>query len=250
LFDDGFARLGERQRIERPPLPFFGFLGKTMTQQARSTQNESVPAGAGRTLPAQNRKNVDVPEGYLAVGYVVGTHGLRGELKLELYTDFPERFEPDVTLYIGAALQEARIEAARPHQQHLLLKLHGIDQRQQAERLRNQWLYVAEDEAVALEEGAYWVHDILGLAVSTEAGVYLGKIVDLLPTGANDVYVVELAEPADEARSNADTDAPHPQTKDGKAGNSRELLLPAISDVIQRIDLEAGKMIVRLLPGM
>jgi 16S rRNA processing protein RimM len=93
--------------------------------------------------------------------------------------------------------------------------------------LRGYWLFVDEEEAVELEEGTFFVHDILGLSVHTEEGALLGAVADVLFTGANEVYVVQ-----------------------GKDLPQGEVLLPAIEDVIRAVDLEAGRMTVRLLPGL
>ncbi len=174
-------------------------------------------------------RTVEVPDGYLAVGYIVGVHGMRGELKLELFTDFPERFAPGVQLFIGEDLSETEVLSARPHQKYLLLRLAGFDRREDAETLRGSWLFVDENEAVELEAGSYWVHDIIGLTVQTEAGEILGEIQDVIFTGANEVYIVETVETVN-------------------AG--RDLLLPAIEEVVRAVDLDAQLMTVRLLPGL
>lgn len=182
-----------------------------------------------RPAPIKQVRTVDAPAGYLAVGLVVGVHGLRGELKVELHTDFPERFAAGSHLWIGETLQERKVVSARLHKNYLLLLLQGINQRALAEALRGQWLFVSEAEAVALDADSYWVHDIVGLTVQTEEGRELGEIVEVIFTGANDVYVI----------------SPALGVNQGK-----ELLLPAISQVIRAVDLEANRMTVTLLPGL
>ena len=205
------------------------------------------PASAGRPQPKRTpgqqgtrspRISVEVPEGYLAVGRVVGVHGLRGEVKVELYTDFPERFAPGVVLALGDDLEEMEIEGVRPHKGNLLIAFAGVETREDAEALREEWLFVPEEEAAKLEENAFWVHDILGMAVFTETGEPLGSVTDVLFTGANEVYVVQLsAERAARAES---------------AGwqTGGELLLPAIDQVVLAVDVAARRMTVRLMPGM
>jgi 16S rRNA processing protein RimM len=195
-----------------------------------------------KQVPNSNRRNsgrrpvhtylhrnqrVRIPEGYLAVGLITGAHGLRGEVKVELHTDFPERFAPEVVVYLGEELDKTVIQAARPHQDQILLQFHGIDDRTQAEALRGLWIFIPEDEAVDLEEDTFFVHDIIGLSVQTTSGELLGTVAQVLFTGANDVYVVETP---DDPR--------------------REILLPAIADVIKQVDLENGLLIVELLPGL
>jgi 16S rRNA processing protein RimM len=106
----------------------------------------------------------------------------------------------------------------------VLLKLEGIDSREAAERWRNAMVVVPEDERVRLPRGHYFWQDVIGLDVRTDDGQRLGRVREILETGANDVYVVD--------------------TEPG------ELLVPAIKDVVQRIDVPAREMVVRLLDGM
>lgn len=172
---------------------------------------------------------VMVPAGCIAVGHIIGVHGLRGEVKVELYTDFPERFVPGAVLMVGDDLDEETIEQVREHKSNLLVKFAGCTNRTDAEALRNRWLFVDEADAAQLEEGVYWIHDIIGLEVFTEQGEAVGRITDVLATGSNDVYVV----------------API-----GAFNRGREVLLPALDDVILTVALEQGRMTVRLPDGL
>ena len=182
-----------------------------------------------RKLPISNRDTYVPPEGYLAVGHIVGVHGLRGEVKVETYTDFPERFDAGNVILVGEQLQKMEIESSRPHKTHILVKLKEVRSREDAELLRNQWILIEEEEAAGLEEDHFWIHEILGLSVLTEDGRKLGEVIDVLHTGANDVYVVKLV-PA--------------------INGQKELLIPAIADVIKNVDLEQDQMTIALLPGM
>ena len=199
-----------------------------------STVQPSDPTRQSRTRLAVKRsarpKDDDefIPDGYLAVGKIVAVHGLRGEVNVELYTDFPERFAPGVILFAGDDLSEMEVQQARPHKGHILLTFAGVTDRTQAEEMRGWWLLVDEEHAVELDDNSYWVHDILGMSVETEQGERLGVVQDVLFTGANEVYVV----------------APHHPEE----GN--ELLLPAIKDVVRRVDLSARVLTVHLLPGL
>lgn len=179
-----------------------------------------------QTFVHRNRK-VRVPDGYLAIGMITSAHGLRGEVKVELHTDFPERFVPGIEVYLGEELDKFVIRGARPHQGQMLLQFHGIDSREATDALRNVWVFIPETEAVELEEDTFYVHDIIGLAVQTVAGEPIGTVTDVLFTGANEVYIVA---PPDDPR--------------------REILLPAIADVVKEVDLEKGLLIVELLPGL
>ncbi len=165
----------------------------------------------------------------MAVGRIIGVHGIRGEVKIELYTDFPERFTAGAEFMMGAGLEPVEILKARPHKGSMLAALRGVADRNEAEALRGEWLYIDEEDAAELEEGAYWVHDILGLRVRDAEGKPLGKVTDVLVTGANDVYVVADIE---------------------KSRQGRELLLPALESVVQEVDLESGWMTVVVPEGL
>jgi len=161
---------------------------------------------------------------------VLAPHGVRGELKCAVLTDFPRRFASTARIYLktggsqGTARQEFAVQRARLQGHFVLLKLDGVDTRDAAERWRNALVEVPSEERVRLPRGHYYWHDIIGLAVRTEDGESLGRVREILETGANDVYVVDTAE--------------------------GELLVPAIKDVVKRIDPEQGEMIVELLEGM
>jgi 16S rRNA processing protein RimM len=199
-----------------------------MPEFARSTPSKKSSQRQGQFYRVRNQE-VLVPDGCMAVGHIVGVHGLRGEVKVDLYTDFPERFAPGEQLMLGADLVEVEIAAVRPHKEFLLIRFEGIDDRNAADQFRGLWLFIDENNAAELEEGAYWIHDLIGLRVVGEDAVELGELVDVLITGANDVYVVRLA-----------------------AGVQRQqdLLLPAIPEVIKAVDLDKGVMTVRLLDGL
>ena len=187
------------------------------------------PGRPRRHANNQRKRETEVPEGYLAVGKIVGLHGLRGEVKVELYTDFPERFAVNERLDLGKALKSVAILGSRPHKGHMLLFLEGTTSRSAAEGLRNEWLYVKEENAANLEEDTYWVHDIIGLAARDEDGLELGTIKDVLFTGANEVYVIQPA---------------------GNLNKGQDILIPAIADVIQVVDVDEGIMTIRLQPGL
>jgi 16S rRNA processing protein RimM len=165
---------------------------------------------------------------YLAIGRVAGAHGITGELKVQILTDEPTRFGRLTQVYVGREGEEPQprtLEGARLHQRRVLLRLEGCTDRTSAEALRGILIQVPIEEAIPLEEGEYYEHQIVGLAVSTTAGEPLGEVVEILYTGANDVYVVRRA-------------------------NRQEILLPAIASVIVEVDLEAGRLVVQLPEGL
>jgi 16S rRNA processing protein RimM len=162
---------------------------------------------------------------FLVVGKLRHSHGLHGEILMEVITDFPERIRQGKTLLIGESHQPLKVTSRRIHGGNLLLGFDGIDTPEESGRLRNQWVYVPASDRPPLSEGEYYHHQLLGLQVTSEDGLELGKITNILETGANDVYVVR-----------------------SESGN--EVLLPAIQSVILTIDLDKGQMLVHLLPGL
>ncbi len=161
---------------------------------------------------------------FLAVGRVVRPHGLRGELLMQVLTDFPDRLQSVDTVFLGETHRPHKVESARRHGQDMLLNLAEIDGREAAEAVRGQWVSIQLADAADLPPGRYYYYQIEGLNVFTEEGEALGRVVEILETGANDVYVVRSDE--------------------------REILLPAIDTVIREIDLEGGRMVVHLLEGL
>lgn len=161
---------------------------------------------------------------YLAVAQVARPFGLRGELKANILTDYPEELGRLHTVYLGPENSPRTVEAIRLHQGFALFKLAGCDDRDAAEELRGALIQVALENAVPLEADEFYEHQIVGLTVVEEDGAVLGQVSEIISTGANDVYVV--------------------------IGSGGELLLPAIEKVILDIDLEEARMTVHLLEGL
>ncbi len=166
---------------------------------------------------------------YLAVGQISRPHGVRGELRVKILTDYPERLGQHACFYLAHpaspdAVQRYPVEKLRHHKGVLLLKLDGCEDRNTADELRGMLVQIPVEKAVPLEEGEYYHFQPIGVRVETESGEWLGQIVELIETQANDVYVVH--------------------------GPGGELLLPAVDDVVLELDLESKRMVVRLLPGM
>jgi len=153
----------------------------------------------------------------------LGPHGLRGEVRVQILTDFPERFGLLKTVYVGEDHSPMVVEDQRVLGGRAVLKLEGIDHLPEAEELRGLLIHIPVGEAMALEEDQYYVHQIVGLEVWTREGEYLGRVAEVLETGSNDVYVV----------------------RDGE-----EILIPALSDVILDVDLEKGRVEVQLMKGL
>ena len=189
----------------------------------------SGPTGPRSGNRRRKNRRSDLPQlepRYLAIGQVTRAHGLRGEIAVAVLTEFPDRFAETEWVYLGDQFEaEAyQLEGYRWHQRNILLKLAGVADRTQAEQLRGQLVQVPVEEAMPLPEGSYYLYQLLGLQVITTDGEPLGRIVNILETGANDVYVVD---------------------RQGK-----ELLLPAIADVVQSVDLAKGEMIIKVMDGL
>jgi 16S rRNA processing protein RimM len=157
----------------------------------------------------------------VTVGRIGAPHGIRGELKVEPLTDFPERFEPNSRLYLGDSMLV--VQASRWRGRSVYVKFRGIDDRNAAAGLTGRELRVPQPRQLT-EADVYYQHDIVGLEVESEGGERIGRIEQIFSTGPNDVYVVR--------------------------GESGELLLPAIDDVIKQVDLPGKRIVVELLPGL
>lgn len=161
---------------------------------------------------------------HLIIGRILGARGVKGELRVQILTDFPRRFASLKRVFVGDHLTPYEVETVRFHKNIVLLKLRNVDTAEEAECLRGQAIKVPVEEAVPLAPGEFYWHQIIGLEVWTTSGDYLGKVTEILVTGANDVYVVR--------------------------SDSREVLIPAVADVIKEIAPEKGKIIIEPMPGL
>ena len=163
----------------------------------------------------------------LEVGQIVNTFGIKGEVKVMPFTDDINRFDYLEKVYVKSKKDEKlyKVENARYHKNMVLLKLEGIENPEQAEMLRNAFLEIDREDAIPLEEGTYFIADLIGLEVYTDEGKLLGKVEDIYNAGANDIYVVK-----DEL--------------------GKQVLLPGIDEVIKEVDLDKSKIIVHLIPGL
>lgn len=162
---------------------------------------------------------------YLAVGLLRRPHGVRGEILMEVLTDFPERLQPGMWLLVGEQHTKMKLNRARGHKDGLLVGFDGVDTPEDAGRYRNTLVFVNASDSPALPEGAFYHHQLLGLKVVEQDGRDLGVLTEILYTGANDVFVI--AKP-----------------------NGGELLVPVIPEVLLEISLEKQSICVRLLPGL
>ena len=163
-------------------------------------------------------------EDLLQVGIITSTHGVRGEVKVYPTTDDPRRLK-EVVLDTGREKLNLEIEGVKFFKQFVILKFKGLDNINDIEKYRQKSLYVTRKNAVRLQRDEYFIADLIGLKVQDEDGTELGTVKDVIETGANDVYEVEMAD-------------------------GRSLLLPAIKQCILNVDVENGMMQVHVLEGL
>lgn len=171
----------------------------------------------------------EVPPGHVAVGRVAAPHGVRGALKVLPLVDKRERLSRGRAVLLAG--EQRTIESARwqkpdgPSGGTAILKLSGVDDREAAAALRGEFLAVPESELEPLPEGQYYRFQIIGLEVFDESGAPLGRIEEVLATGANDVYIV-------------------------RGGERGEILVPATDEVVKQVDVAAGRMVIEEVPGL
>jgi len=163
---------------------------------------------------------------WATIGKVVALFGVHGELKVRLLSDIPNRFAELGVVYLGPGHVRHVIESVRPYKgEMVLLGLEHVNDANTAEALRNLDICIPLAELAKLPPGSYYQHDIIGLQVYTVDGYDVGKIIDIMITGSNDVYIVKTA-------------------------GGKQVLIPAIRDVIKEIDLARHIMHIDPMPGL
>lgn len=163
----------------------------------------------------------------LQVGVITQTHGIRGEVKVFPTTDDASRFKKlkEVIMDTGRERLTMEIEGVKFFKQYAIIKFKGYDSINDVEKYKNAKLYVTRDKAVRLKKDEYFIADLIDMEVVTQGGEYLGRVKDVLVTGANDVYVVERED-------------------------KTEILLPAIKECVREIDMERSKITVHIMDGL
>lgn len=163
----------------------------------------------------------------LRVGVISSTHGIKGEVKVFPTTDDAGRFKTlkEVILDTGRESLKLEITNVKFFKKQVILKFKNYDRIEDIEKFKGKDIYVTRENAVKLEEGEYFIADLIGLSVILDDGQSLGILSDVLQTGANDVYIV-------------------------KTGDNKEILIPAIKECILNVDLENKTMTIRLLEGL
>ncbi len=167
---------------------------------------------------------------HLIIGRIGKPHGVRGEVSVELMTDFPERFQAGAQVYLGpehgAAPVPVTIASARPHQGRMLVRLDNTADRTAAEQLRGLSFFIPIDEAAPLDEDSYYPHELIGLAARLEDGRELGVVDELMQAGGNDVLVIRSPE------------------------RKGDVLVPLAGPFIRAIDLDEGVLTVVAVEGL
>lgn len=174
------------------------------SQSSDSSHSKNVQTGS----PAAGE-----PE-FLAIGKLRRTHGLRGDLIMDVLTDFPERLQMGKVLLLGEQHREVTIRSMRPHTNSILIGFEGYNTPEEAAVLRNNYLYIQTSQVPQLPEGEFYHHDLIGLLGVDLEGNELGLLDEIIETGANDVYVFK------------------------KSAESEEILVPAVDEFVKKIDLE------------
>lgn len=182
-------------------------------QNNRSKQsNRSTQGDLDSTTPPSEVR--------FAIGVIVGSHGVRGDLRMRVWTQYPDRIPQLGSVILGDEPEPRRLILARLQKGDAILRVDGIATRELADELRGTIVRIPPELAAPLEEDEFYHYQIIGLEVFDESGNRLGEVAEILVTGANDVYVI-------------------------RGGPEPELLLPALKHVILDIDPAAGRMIVR-----
>ena len=165
-------------------------------------------------------------EDFFRVGVIANTHGIRGEVKIFPTTDDVKRFDYLKEAYIDAGKEKIKVEVSnvRYFKNLVIVKFKGIDNINDIERYKGKDLLVTRENALPLEEGEYYLADIIGANVYTEYGILFGSLEDVIETGANLVYSVQ---------------------HEGK-----EVLLPVIDDCVKEVNVEEKKVIVHIMKGL
>jgi 16S rRNA processing protein RimM len=163
----------------------------------------------------------------LEIGRIIRSHGLAGRMKVLSYLESQDVLDNLAEVSVGRRVQETvtfPLDSVQAGRGCFILKLRGIEDKDAASRLVGLSIWMPMEKLEKLSDGEYYWREIIGLGVVTEEGRSLGRIESVFPTGSNDVYVCR--------------------------GNEKEILLPAINDVIRKIDMDRRMMVVRLLKGL
>jgi len=168
---------------------------------------------------------------YITIGRILGPHGLKGDVKVFPLTFSKERFMEIERVFLETAsgMKPLHIDMASLHGERVVLSFREITGREEASLLRGKEILIRREESPEPGEGEYYHYQIIGLEVFTKEGTPIGEVTGIIETGSNDVFVVK----------------PQPDLKGAK-----EILIPAITDVVEEIDLEEGRIIITPVEGL
>lgn len=161
---------------------------------------------------------------WVLIGVIAGAHGVKGEMKVNLETDFPDRFKRLRTIYVGKDHVPTRVEGARRLGDRVAIRLAECTDRNAAQALHGTLLYIPSREMMPLPAHTYYRDQIVGLQVVTTTGEALGTITEVLATGSNDVYVAR--------------------------DEQREILIPALKEIVREVDVTGGRMVIEPVDGL
>ena len=166
-------------------------------------------------------------EDFLQIGVISSTHGIKGEVKVFPTTDDVNRFQKLKEMYLDTGKEKITLhpESVKFFKQFVILKFKEYNNINDVEQFRQKSLWVDRQNAIKLQKDEYFIADLIGMKVITDEDETLGVLKDVLQTGANDVYVV-------------------------KKNDSKEVLLPAIKECVLKVDVEAGEVLVHMMPGL
>ncbi len=183
----------------------------------------------GKNKPSKLESSTGSPQPgepvFLVIGKLRRPHGLRGEMIMDILTDFPERLKAGMTVFVGEEYKPLGVKTWREHQKGLLVSFDDYSAPEAVGILRNHMVYVKASELPALPKGEYYHHQVIGLRVVDEGGAELGKVTDVIATGANDVFLIQ---------------------QEGGV----EFLLPVVDEMVLSIDLVKGEICAKPLPGL
>jgi 16S rRNA processing protein RimM len=161
---------------------------------------------------------------WIAVGRITRAHGVRGETAVLPLSQVESRFAPGSTLFVDEGERALTVAGSRPHRSRLLVSFEEIHDRDQAEAIRGRYLFVPASTAPALPEGEYWTHELIGSTVVTTEGRAIGSVREVIHTPANDVWVTQ--------------------------GDQGEVMIPALKDVVESVDVAGRRIVVRDVEGL
>ncbi|MBD3223503.1 MAG: 16S rRNA processing protein RimM [Caldithrix sp.] len=161
------------------------------------------------------------------IGKVIKPHGIHGELKVNIITSYPEHFQELEQVFVKeeSKWQAYSIDEVKRSDRFVLLKLDDIDSLEEAENFRNHFIYIPENELKTPEKDEYFIHDLIDMDVYDENSGYIGKIKEVMQYTSNDVYVIKTPDEVDK-------------------------LVPAVKDIVRRIDIKQKRMTIRVIEGL